>query len=60
MIIKMFTKLGRRMEEHRTKSMRKNHLELKNIVTLVENTLVGISSRLEWISNLEDRLVNII
>ena len=45
----MFTKLGRRMEEHRTstKSMRKNHLELKNIVTLVENTLVGISSRLE-------------
>lgn len=56
----MFTKLGRRMEEHRTKSMRKNHLELKNIVTLVENTLVGISSRLEWISNLEDRIVHII
>ena len=42
------------------KSTRKNHLELKNIVTLVENTLEGISSRLEWISNLGDRIVQII
>ena len=58
----MFTKLGRRMEEHRTstKSMRKNHIELKNTVTLVENTLVEISSRLEWVSNLENRIVQII
>lgn len=57
----MFTKLGRRMEEHRTstKSIRKNHIELKNIVTLVENTLVN-SSRLEWVSNLENRIVQII
>ena len=50
------------MEEHRTstKSMRKNHIELKNTVTLVENTLVEISSRLEWVSNLENRIVQII
>ena len=67
MVIKMLTKLGRRMEEHsenfnkELENIRKNQSELKN--TILENTIEEINSRLvdtvEHISDLEDRIVEI-
>ena len=45
------------------KNIKKNQLDLKTITTEMKNTLAGINSRLEdadeWISNLEDRVVEV-
>ena len=69
MVIKMFTEPGERIEEHsgnfnkELENIKKNQLEQKNVLTEMKNTLEGINSRLgdtqEWISNLEERIVEI-
>ena len=69
MVIEVLPKLKRRMEEHsencheETENKRKNQSELKNTITNMKNTLEGTNSRLEdaeeWISYLEDRVVEI-
>ena len=69
MIIKMFTKLGRKMDEH-SENFNKHLEELKNkqtemndTITEMKNTLEGIDSRIteaeERISDLEDRMVKL-
>ena len=71
MVIKMLTKLRRRMEKHsenfhkdiekRKEPIEKNQSKLKNTITETKNTLEGIKSRLndveERISHLEDKVV---
>ena len=53
MVITMFIKLRRRMNEHsmnvnkESENIRKNQSELKNIITEMKNTLKGIKSRLD-------------
>ena len=65
----MHSELRRRMNElsencnKEVKNIKKNQLDLKTITTEMKNTLAGINSRLEdadeWISNLEDRVVEV-
>ena len=67
MIIKMLTKLGRRMDEHsenfnkEVEYTKRNQSELKNTIGEMKNTLQGINSRLDdiEISDLEDRVVKL-
>ena len=67
MIIKMFTKLGRKMDEHsenfnkELENIKEDQSEQKNTITELKNTLEGINSILddleEQISDLKDRVV---
>ena len=72
MIVKMFNKLKRRLDEESQKlvffnkeleNIKKNQTELKNTVNEIKNTLEGSNSRFDdtkgWISKLEDRVVKI-
>ena len=68
MIIKMLTKLGRRMDEHnenfnRVRKYKEQPNKLRNTIIEVKITPEGIKSRLDnkekWISDLEDRVVEI-
>ena len=68
MIIKMLTKLGRRMDEHsenfnRARKFKENQTKLKNTIIEIKTTLEGINSRLddteERISDLECRVMEI-
>lgn len=68
MNIKMFTELRRKMEEHSEnfikEKIQKEKIEVDNTITELRNNSEGIKSRLanieEWISGLEDRIVEII
>ena len=67
MIVKIFTRLERRMEElseafnKEIENIKKNQSELRNTITEIKNTPGGINSWLEdakeHISNLEDRVM---
>ena len=73
MIVKMIQDLGKRMEERIEKiqeminkdleELKNKQTEMKNTITEMKNTLEGINSRIteaeEWISDLEDRMVEI-
>lgn len=66
-IVKMVTRLQKGVDEHREnfnkeiENTKKNQSKLKKTMTEMKTTLEGISSRLEnaieWISNLEDRVI---
>ena len=74
MTVKMIQELGKRMDAQREKlqevlnkeleNIESNQTELKNTITEMKNTLEGINSRIneaeEWVSQLEDRVVEII
>ena len=71
MILKMIQDLGKRMEAKIEKmqemfkkdleELKNKQTEMTNTITKMKNTLEGINSRIteaeEWISNLEDRMV---
>ena len=73
MIVKMIQDLGKRMEAKmkkmkemfnkmfNLKELKNKQTEMNNIITEMKNTLEGINSRIseaeEWISDLEDRMV---
>ena len=71
MIVKMIQDLGKRMEAQTEKIQEmlerarrsKEQTEMNNTITEMKNTLEGINSRKneaeEWISELEDRMVEI-
>ena len=63
MIVKMIQNLGKRMEKMQ-EMFTKDLGELKNKQTEMKNSLKGINSRIteaeEWISDLEDKMVEII
>ena len=67
MVIKLFTGLERTVDElsgnfnKKIENIKKNQLELKNMITEMKNTPGWIKSKLEdeeeWISDLEDRVM---
>ena len=69
MIVKMIQNLENRMEKRQEsinkdlEELKNKHTEMKNTITAFKNTLEGINSGIseseEWISVLEDRMVEI-
>ena len=68
MIVKMIQDLGKRMEAQEMfnkelEDLRNTQTEMNSTITGMKNTLEGINSRIieaeEWISELEDRMVEI-
>lgn len=69
MVIRILTQIENRTEKlsdnfnKRLESVRENQADQKNTITVMENTVEDINSRLanteEWISDLEDRLMEI-
>lgn len=60
-VIGILTELGERIDEHIEnfnkvlENIKKNKSEIKNTITEMKNTLVGINSRLDDVSDLENR-----
>ena len=69
MIVKMIKNLENKMEKMQEsinkdlEELKNKHIEINSIITEIKNTLEGINSRIseaeEWISELEDKMVEI-